>query len=142
VNLDELERTYAESPLGPAPSGVYRGRFLRYVDSPGAKKLWVRAMDGLMFRLPTFGVDFERRAWWFFTPGVTAGRFAFEKRRSRWRDTECYALTYDESRLPGPVKGMLYDEVKPLSADLLLGLGGVNAETGEGDHFFFTLERG
>jgi hypothetical protein len=37
---------------------------------------------------------------------------------------------------------MLYDEVKPLSADLLLGLGGVNAETGEGDHFFFTLERG
>ena len=31
--------------------------------------------------------------------------------------------------------------VKPLSADLCLGLGGINAERGEGDHFFFALYR-
>jgi hypothetical protein len=36
---------------------------------------------------------------------------------------------------------MLYDEVKPLSRDACLGIGGVNAGRGAGDHFFFVLER-
>jgi hypothetical protein len=139
--LHELERTFADDPIGPEPRGVFRGRFLCSVDSPGARKLWVRAADALMFRAPTFGVDFDRQAWWFFRPTLQAGRFRRERRRSRWRTTEVDALTYEASRLPGPVKGLLYDEVKPLSADLLLGLGGINADAGEGDHFFFTLER-
>ena len=139
--LHELERTFADDPMGPAPSGVFRGRFLAYVDSPGARKPWVRALDTLMFRAPTFGVDFDRTAWWFFRPTTQAGRFRAERRRSRWRTTDVWALTYETSRLPGPIKGLLYDEVKPLTADLLLGLGGINAGAGTGDHFFFSLER-
>ena len=103
--LHELERAFADDPMGPEPTGVFRGRFLCYVDSPGARKLWVRALDSLLFRAPTFGVDFDRKAWWFFRPTTQAGRFRSERRRSRWRTTDVYALTYKESTPPGPVKG-------------------------------------
>jgi hypothetical protein len=36
---------------------------------------------------------------------------------------------------------VLYDEVKPLGPDLCLGIGGINARVGRGDHFFFALAR-
>ena len=38
-----------------------------------------------------------------------------------------------------PVRGMLYDELKPLADGRVLGLGGINAGAGEGEHFFFEL---
>jgi hypothetical protein len=40
-----------------------------------------------------------------------------------------------------PRLGLLYDEVKPLSEDLCLGMGGVNRGPGEGELFFFALVR-
>lgn len=60
---------------------------------------------------------------------------------SRWRDTEAVTLHYERSRLPAPIRGVLYDEVKPLTDTICLGLGGINAERGDGDQFFFALER-
>jgi hypothetical protein len=59
--------------------------------------------------------------------------------RSRWRDTETVRLHYEVSRLPGPVRAVLYDEVKVLSPSLCLGIGGINAARGRGDHFFYAL---
>ena len=44
-------------------------------------------------------------------------------------------MHYEASRLPTFVRALLYDEVKPLDDDLLLGLGGV----AQGDLFFFAL---
>jgi hypothetical protein len=137
TQLDEVERTYREAPLGPAPSGVYRGRFLHWL--PPSRQWHVRVVDTLLFRWPRFGVDFDRRLWWFVRPALAAGRFQFSPGPSRWRAAETYRLEYDVSRLP--VRGILYDEVKPISADLCLGLGGVNAPTGHGDHFWFALVR-
>lgn len=58
---------------------------------------------------------------------------------SRWRDTQTLQLHYDLTRLP--FRGQLYDEVKPLSETLCLGLGGLNRQPEkEGDLFFFLLE--
>ena len=76
-----------------------------------------------------------------FATRFAIGRFDARIGPSRWRDTDAIQLHYDPSRLPGPIKGRLYDEIKPLSGDLVLGLGGVNAERGEGDHFWFVLTR-
>ena len=79
--------------------------------------------------------------WFFFHPKIAAGRFVPRRERSRWRSTDAYTLSYERSRLPRPVRGLLYDELKPLSDRLILGFGGTNAETDKGDHFFFALSR-
>jgi hypothetical protein len=139
LSLEELERTYREAPLGPAPEGNYRGRFLRWLPTRGARKLHVRIIDGILFERTTFGVDFDRRLWWFIRPELAAGRFSESLGASRWRNCETYRLDYEVSRLP--LRGILYDEVKPLAPDVCLGLGGINAPRGEGDHFFFSLTR-
>ncbi len=141
ASIDELERIYRESPLGPLPTGNYHGRFLGWLDTPGSKRWHVRTADWLLFEKPRFGVDFDRRVWWFVNPGLAAGRFELSSGPSRWRECRTLRLTYHRSRLPGPIRNLLYDEVKPLDRDLLLGLGGTNFETGEGDHFFFSLAR-
>jgi hypothetical protein len=158
ASLDELERLYRESPVGPAPSGLYRGELLRWLDTRGARRPSVRAADRTsnlggraaevrlatlvewaLFEAPRWGVDFARRRWWFVRPALAAGRFTATYGPSRWRETDTFRLEYGESRLP--VRALLYDEVKPLGADLCLGIGGLNAERGEGDHFFFALYR-
>jgi hypothetical protein len=91
-------------------------------------------------RLP-FGIDFDRRRWFFVDPRLLVGRFATECGPSRWRDTDSVRLTYHGSRLPRIIRSSLYDEVKPLSDELCLGMGGINADRGTGDHFFFALRR-
>jgi hypothetical protein len=140
--LAELERTYeqhaAELPL-VMPRGSWRGEFLSYVDSPGAKQRVVRLLDGLAFERTPFGVDFDARTWWFFRPDLRIGFFDASAGPSRWRNAEVLRLRYLHSYLPGFVKRRLYDEVKPLSPTVLLGLGGLNAERGRGDHFYFLL---
>jgi hypothetical protein len=139
LSLDELERLYVESPVGDAPAGNYRGQFLYRLPTRGAHKWHMYTMSALLFEHTRFGVDFERRLWWFLRPELAAGRFVFSPGPSRWRPTDAFRLEYAVSKLP--VRGLLYDEVKPLGPDLCLGLGGVNAPRGDGDQFFFALTR-
>jgi hypothetical protein len=135
----ELEEVLRAAPFGPPPAGTFRGRFLCWLRRV---PLHVRAMDELLFRAVTFGLDFDRGAWWFVTPRLQAGAFDATRGPSRWRDgVEVMRLRYDRSRLPRPFRAALYDEVKPLSADVCLGIGGLNADAGRGDHFLFALAR-
>lgn len=138
-SLASLEQAYREARLGPEPRGIFRGRALARVDGALAKSLRGAAFALPFERLP-FGIDFDARAWWFVHPRLRIGHFRVVPGRSRWRDAETLRLVYDVSRLPGPIRGMLYDEVKPLGAGLCLGLGGIDAGPGEGDLFFFALE--
>jgi len=133
-----LEDHFRASQPGPDPRGLFEGRFLCWVDGPPPS---MRLVDTLLFRALRFGVDFDRGVWWFVRPRVTVGRFRSSRGPSRWREAEVLRLEYDVSRLPPPLRTMLYDEVKPLTEDLCLGLGGVNAPNGRGAHFFFALAR-
>jgi hypothetical protein len=135
--LGELEGLYRDAPVGPPPSGLYRGRVLRWLETPAARR-W-RPLDAVLFEKTRFGVDFDRRLWWFIQPKLALGRFVVSYGPSRWRPTDTFRLEYAPSRLP--VRALLYDEVKPLEADLCLGIGGLNADRGEGEHFFFSLTR-
>ena len=142
-SVAELEVLYVESRPVSVPSGCYRGVHLAWLDTPGARP-WarppvIRPLQHLGFRLLPFGVDFIRHRWFFFHPTLGIGRFVAETGRSRWRDTETVRLHYEVSRLPGPVRAVLYDEVKALSPSLCLGIGGINAPRGRGDHFFIAL---
>ena len=140
-SLLELEELWRTSEPGPAPLGCFRGEFLRFIDAPGARRLHVRALDTLGFRTVPFGIDFDRGRWWFGHPRLRVGHFTLSEGPSRWRNTLSQRLDYSVSRLPGAVKDQLYDEVKQLTGSLALGLGGLNAGPGEGDHFFFALRR-
>ncbi len=140
--LAELEKTYEQhrgmQPLA-MPRGSWRGEFLGYVDSAGARRKVVRLLDGLAFERTPFGVDFDARTWWFFRPDLRIGYFDVSTGPSRWRQAEVLRLRYTHSYLPGFLRRRLYDEVRPLSPTVMLGLGGLNAERGQGDHFFFLL---
>jgi hypothetical protein len=138
-SVAELEALYVEPRPVSVPSGCYRGVHLAWLDTPGARPTVIRPLQHLGFRLLPFGVDFIRHRWFFFHPTLGIGRFVAEAGRSRWRDTETVRLHYEVSRLPGPVRAVLYDEVKVLSPSLCLGIGGINAARGRGDHFFFAL---
>ena len=137
-SLDALEELYRLAPIGPTPRGCFRGHVLARVDNPLARS---RRGDVILapFERAPFGIDFASSTWYFVHPALRVGRFRTELGRSRWRDAEVLGLHYDVSRLPGVVRGFLYDEVKPLSDTSCLGLGGINAD--DGDLFFFALER-
>jgi hypothetical protein len=138
LTLEELEALYARPGSVEVPRGVFAGEVLVRLDNRGARRLVNRASQIPAFEWTPFGVDFDSHRWWF---AFQIGAFTARAERSRWRDTSAITLRYDPSRLPRPIKGVLYDEVKPLTDDLVLGLGGLNAEQGEGDHFFFALRR-
>jgi hypothetical protein len=135
--LSELERLFAQGPPAPLRSGLVRGSFLGPVDSVGAQRPHVRLLDALLFRAVVWGLDLDAQRWWFESPRLAAGHFRIVEGPSRWRSTRVLQLHYDVSRLP--IRGVLYDELKPLPDGRILGLGGVDAERGEGDHFFFEL---
>jgi hypothetical protein len=136
-SVEALEQLYRDAPIGPAPSGRFRGEALHRVDAPHTRSPAVSAIL-VPFERATFGIDFTSCTWFFFHPRVRIGRFRAEPGRSRWRDTETLRLRYDVSRLP--IRAALYDEVKPLTDTLCLGLGGINLPKGRGDLFFFLLE--
>lgn len=141
MGLGELERLYAaEVPLA-VPTGRFRGIFLEKLETPGARKPVSRLVSFVGFQATPFGVDFDSCCWFFWHPRLLIGRFQPELGPSRWRDTETVRLDYEVSRLPTPVRSVLYDEVKPLSEAMCLGIGGLNAGRGEGDLFFFALDR-
>jgi hypothetical protein len=138
-SVDALERLYRDAPLTPSllRPGVFRGEALGRVSTRFAQTTLVTALLVPFERVP-FGVDFATRVWFFVHPRLRVGHFRVEPGRSRWRDTETLQLHYDVSRLP--LRGVLYDEVKPLTETLCLGLGGMNFAKGRGDLFFFALE--
>ena len=138
-SLQALEDLYRVAPIGPKPRGCFRGQALARVDSRLARSRKGDVMMAPFERVP-FGIDFTSATWFYFHPWLRIGHFRMELGHSRWRDTEVHRLEYDVSRLPRPIRGLLYDEVKPLSDTLCLGLGGINAGRGDGDMFFFALE--
>lgn len=139
--VEELENLYRRPGDLPVPSGLFRAVHLGWIENWSARRRRVRAGLAPLFVIPPFGIDFRSRRWWFYYPRLQAGSFIPTVGPSRWRDTDVLRLTYDVSRLPHPLRTRLYDEIKPLSPDLCLGMGGVNAEKGRGDLFFFGMER-
>jgi hypothetical protein len=140
-SLGELESLFIAEPHASVPTGCHRGTYLVRLQTPGARARRNRLVEYVAFEAIPFGVDFRSCAWFFFFRQLQLGRFRPEACPSRWRTTEVIALHYESSRLPAPIRGILYDEIKPLTATVCLGLGGMNAERGLGDHFFFALER-
>lgn len=138
LSLGALEELYRTAPLGPMPRGAFRGEVLMPVDSRFARSVRGRMVLMPFARAP-FGIDFAEKTWFFFSPRARIGRFRAELGPSRWRDTDVLRLEYDVSRLPRPIRRVLYDEVKPLSEGVCLGLGGANAGRDAGDLFFFAL---
>ena len=137
-SLEELERLYRDTPVGPTPSGAFTGQVLHRVNSPFARSLSASAVTWPFEHL-RFGIDFSACAWFFLHPGLRLAHFRLTPGPSRWRPTDALQLHYDISRLP--FRGALYDEVKPLTQTLCLGLGGLNrASEKEGDLFYFLLE--
>lgn len=143
ASLEDLEAVYAgtdDFPLA-TPRGQFAGEVLARLDSPGAHRLGNRLMMRLGFEWPRFGIDFDRCVWFFVSRRLRGGRFEAVAGPSRWREARVLQLHYDRSRLPRRLRERLYDEIKPLTPELCLGLGGVNAGPGEGDLFFFALSR-
>jgi len=137
----ELEELYAAPRDIAVPRGCFAGTHLCWLDDAGARHRVLRPVVDLMFYRTPFGVDFDAGRWFFVRRGMKVGRFEASIGPSRWRDTETVRLTYHRSRLPWPIRRILYDEVKPLSGELCLGLGGINADQGRGEFFFFALQR-
>ncbi len=145
-SLPQLESIYgaarADARASLLPEGCYGGVHLAWLNTAGARHPITRPLQQLGFCWLPFGVDFTARRWFFFDRRLGVGRFVAQPGPSRWRDTQTVRLDYAVSRLPRPLRGLLYDEVKPISASLCLGIGGINAPRGRGDHFFFALVSG
>lgn len=135
----ELEDTYCQSGPVVAPTGCFDGTCLMRLDQPGDRRPGYLVTKS--FELVPFGVNFDACLWYFFHPFLGVGRFRADIGSSRWRDSTVVSLHYDVSRLPNVIRNVLYDEVKPLTDDLCLGIGGLNQGRGIGDHFFFALTR-
>lgn len=141
ASVATLEQYFATMPCGEWSPGLYRGHVLRRLDNRGAARAGNRLMMATAFERTPFWVDRTRCLWAFGHPRLAAGRFVPQRHPSRWRDTEAWGLHYERSRLPAWLRGQLYDEVKPVGPGLCLGIGGLNADRGEGDLFFFALVR-
>lgn len=140
----ELDDVFVRAPLLDLPRGVFDGATLRRLATPGASHPIYRSLEWLGFEAMRWGITFDPLdgpRWFFQNPLLRAGRFEPRAGRSRWRATDAFQMHYHPSRLPRVLSDSLYDEVKPLSDDLCLGIGGVNLEVGDGDHFYFVLAR-
>ncbi len=141
----ELERRFCGEAAAPALApGNYTGTWLRRIENAGKYKPFNLFSQWLMFEVIPFGITFRGDGsgiWYFFDPRFAAGEFVTARSRSRWRSTDCLAMDYSEARLPGFVKDLLYDEIKVLSSQHAIGIGGFNQPVGEGDNFYFLLTR-
>ena len=143
-DLNRLEALYKQpGEISIPESGSYKGVYLKRLDNPGANKMINRITLWAMFDLMPFGLNFypEYGDWYFFYPSLATGRFLPSVGPSRWRQAETIRLNYHVSGLPKLIRSILYDEIKPVAEDLLLGIGGFNAEKGAGEQFFFAIER-
>lgn len=141
ASRDELEKIYRHSEPVAWEDALWRGHFLCMLDSVAARSRALKWISEIGFANAPFWIDSERRLWCFGTPEIGVGRFEAKPGPSRWRSAQTVRLDYHVSRLPGLIRRELYDEVKPLSSDLCLGISGINAERGHGELFFFALTR-
>jgi len=141
----ELERRFCGAAAAPALApGDYTGTWLARIENAGKYKPFNFISQYLMFELTPFGISFRGDGsgiWYFFDPRFAAGEFVTSNTRSRWRNTDCLAMDYGQANLPGCVRDLLYDEIKVLSPQHAIGIGGFNQPTGEGDNFYFLLTR-
>lgn len=139
MSIEALDRVYIEAPLLDIPKRAMRGVVLHRLHNEGTRLQPYRFFEWVGFEAMPWGIDFTKDDWFFFAPVIGMGRFNAEARDSRWRDTRSFGLNYAVSDLPKWITRELYDEVKPLSGSLCLGLGGINRARGLGDHFYFAL---
>ena len=150
MDIDDLEILFSKQndhELKLPGSAIYKGQYLLRIDSDGAGKWYNRYPQELMFNFVPFGLNFfndkkKKYAsgdWYFFHRRLCAGSFEMIPGQSRWRNTNSIALNYDNSSLPSIIKNILYDEIKYIGNNIYLGIGGVNKETGNGDHFYFVI---
>ena len=139
--LAELEQLDADIPLGPKPSGTFDGQVLRWIETNGPCVGAFFALEWFGFVVLPWGLRFDKNLWWFEAPLLAAGELVATPGAFGWGTAQTYRLTYATSYLPRFVRNVLYDELKPLDENTVLGLGVLNRETGEGDHFFFLLTR-
>ncbi len=137
----ELSAVYREPRPILVPRGIYRGVHLKWIAQRQRSVRWLQPVLMVGFAWMPFGIDFDRRLWFFGHRAAALGRFRMEEGESRWRTGRTLRLHYDVSRLPRTVTRWLYDEVKPLDEGLCLGIGGINGPRGMGERFFFALVR-
>ncbi len=141
-NMTQLEELYArDGDITIPTSGSYKGVYLKRLSNPGADNLFNRVSQWAAFDAMSFGLNFypDYGDWFFYHSSVAMGRFTPRIEQSRWRDTNTITLNYQVSKLPSPVRNVLYDEIKPMTDSLLLGMGGLNRDRDVGDHFFFAI---
>jgi hypothetical protein len=140
-----LERLWRDAPLAPLPTGTWRGRHVGWLSTRGARHPLWRSLSTVMFVWTRFGLDLSATepCWWFVAPGkLTGGEFTVTEGPSRWRPgATVLRLDYGAARAPAAIRSRLYDELKPLDDGRIIGLGGINAGPGDGDHFWMTFER-
>lgn len=143
--LSELETIFmSAAPLAYPVPGNYAGTWLKRIENSGTYKPFNLISQWLMFEITPFGITFSADntgIWYFFNPSLAAGNFVMQNGPSLWRDTLAVALNYETAKLPGFVRGILYDEIKVLGPDHALGIGGFKGSAGDGDNFFFLLTR-
>jgi len=137
----DLEELYARSGPLSVPTGVFHGHHLMWLDTPAARHPVLRTLEELVFARLPWTLDFDRRRWFWFDVPLGLAHFSPSIGQSRWRDAQTIRMLYDDRALPGFVNQFLYDEVKPLSDDVCLGMGGISAGRGKGEQFFFALSR-
>ena len=141
----ELDAIFSAPGAARLPQpGNYKGTWLRRIENAGTYKPFNLISQWLMFELTPFGITFNADAtgiWYFFNPALAAGNFAMCAEASKWRNTQCATLNYENAGLPGPVRDILYDEVRVLSDNHCLGIGGFKGPAGDGDNFYFLLTR-
>lgn len=141
----ELNDIFCASGPAKLPSpGNYAGTWLKRIENAGTYKPFNLISQWLMFEITPFGITFNADGtgiWYFFNPTLAAGNFLMQSGKSYWRDTEAVSLNYETSKLPGFVRGILYDEVKVLDDNHALGIGGFKAPPGDGDNFYFLLTK-
>lgn len=141
----ELDAIFSAPGAAALPQpGNYTGTWLRRIENAGTYKPFNLVSQWLMFEVTPFGITFNADAtgiWYFFNPALAVGNFAMRAEASAWRKTQCVTLNYETAALPAPVRDMLYDEVRVLSENHCLGIGGFKGPVGDGDNFYFLLTR-
>ncbi len=141
MSAAELDALYSERRPAAWPAGCARGRLLAWVPGPATRHPLWRPLLAAMFQLSPFGLDYDRRCWFFGLRPLCSAHFDISLGASRWRPGPCYRLHYDSSSLPQAVRNRLYDEIKPLTPDLGLGLAGLHFKGRPVPVFYFALQR-